>query len=81
MLKEQNDQQMKTMMSMFEKILISMHPAGTNTANVPSKAPSNCPPRTECPRCNKKHRNHDKCWELEANNTARPENWKSAKSA
>ncbi len=80
-LKEQNDQQMKTMMGMFEKILTSMQSAGTNTVNVPAKAPSNCPPRTECLHCNKKHRNHDKCWELEANKTARPENWKSAKSA
>ena len=62
-LKEQNNQQMKTMMSMFEKILTAMHPAGTstNTATVPSKAPSNCPPHTKCPHCNKKHPNHDKC--------------------
>ncbi len=80
-LKEQNDQQMKTMMSMFKKILTSMHPAGTMlTATIPPKAPSNCTPRTECPHCNKKHCNHDKCWELEANKTARLENWKSAKS-
>jgi hypothetical protein len=79
-LQAQNEQQMKNMMSMFEKLLTSMQSSGMPVAVVPPKTPTNCQPRMGCPHCNKKHRNHEKCWELDANKTSRPENWKSAKS-
>jgi hypothetical protein len=80
-LQAQNEQQMKNMMSMFEKLLTSMQPSAMPLTTIPPKAPTNRPPCTECPHCNKKHRNHDKCWELDVNKTARPGNWKAAKSA
>ncbi len=80
-LQAQNKQQMKNMMSMFKKLLTSMQSAATPVAVVPPKTPTNCQPRIGCPHCNKKHRNHMKCWELDANKASRPENWKSVKSA
>ena len=77
-LQAQNAEQMKNMMTMFEKLLASNHvPAAPPAANTP-KAPRQ--PRTECPHCSKKHAKHDKCWELEANKARRPENWKSTKT-
>jgi hypothetical protein len=80
-LQAQNKQQIKNMMGMFEKLLTSMQSSGTPVAVVPPKTPTNCQPCMGCPHCNKKHRNHKKCWELDANKASRPENWKSAKSA
>jgi hypothetical protein len=79
-LQAQNEQQMKNMMSMFEKLLTSMQSSGTPVVVVPPKTPTNRQPRMGCTHCNKKHRNHEKCWELNANKASRPENWKSAKS-
>jgi hypothetical protein len=78
-LQAQNEQQMKNMMSMFEKLL-SMQSSGTPVAVVPPKTSTNCQPRMGCPHCNKKHRNHKKCWEFDANKASRPENCQSAKS-
>ncbi len=80
-LQAQNEQQMKNMMSMFEKLLTFMQSSATPVAVVPPKTPTNRQPRMGCPHCNKKHCNHEKCWELDANKASRPENWKSAKSA
>ena len=79
-LQAQSEQQMKNMMSMFEKLLSSMQSSGTPVAVVPPKTPTNRQPRMGCPHCNKKHHNHEKCWELDANKASRPKNWKSAKS-
>jgi hypothetical protein len=80
-LQAQNKHQMKNMMSMFKKLLTSMQSSATPVAVVPPKTPTNCQPCMGCPHCNKKHCNHEKCWELDANKASRPENWKSAKSA
>ncbi len=80
-LQAQNEQQMKNMMGMFKELLTSMQSSGTPVAIVPPKTPTNRQPRIGCPHCNKKHRNHEKCWELDANKASRLENWKSAKSA
>ena len=76
-LQAQNAEQMKTMMTMFEKLLANHVPAAPPIANTP-KAP--CQTRKECPHCGKKHANHDKCWELDANKALRPQNWKSTKT-
>ena len=78
-LQAQNTEQMKNMMAMFEKLISSMPTNVTPTAVPPPKTP--CQPRNECPHCKKKHVNHDKCWELDANKALRPANWKSIKSA
>ncbi len=78
-LQAQNEQQMKNMMSMFEKLLTSMQSSAMPVAFVPPKTPTNCQPCMGCPHCNKKHRNHKKCWELDANKASRLENWKSTK--
>jgi len=75
-LQAQNAEQMKNMMMMFEKLLTAHAPAAPLVVN-PPKAPRQ--PRKECPHCSKKHANHDKCWELDANKALRPENWKSIK--
>jgi hypothetical protein len=80
-LQAQNEQQMKNMMSMFEKLLTSMQSSATPVAVVPPKTPTNRQPCMRCPHCNKKHCNHEKCWELNASKASRPENWKSTKSA
>jgi hypothetical protein len=77
-LQAQNKQQIKNMMSMFEKLLTSMQSSGMPVAVVPPKIPTNCQPRMGCPHCNKKHCNHEKCWELNANKASRLENWKFA---
>jgi Neuraminidase (sialidase) len=78
-LQAQNAEQMKTMMMMFEKLLASNNAHVTPPAVNPPKTPRQ--PRNECPHCKKKHVNHDKCWELDANKALRPANWKSIKSA
>ena len=71
---------MKNMIAMFEKLIASMPTTATPAAIIPPpKTP--CQPRNECPHCKKKHANHDKCWELDANKALRPANWKSIKSA
>jgi hypothetical protein len=79
-LQAQNELQMKNMMGMFKKLLTSMQSSGTPVAVVPPKTPTNHQPRIGCPHCNKKHCNHEKCWELDANKASRPETWKSAES-
>jgi hypothetical protein len=63
----QNKQQMKNIMSMFKKLLTSMQSSGTPVAVVSPKTPTNHQPCMGCPHCNKKHRDHEKCWELNAN--------------
>jgi hypothetical protein len=78
-LQAQNAEQMKNMMAMFEKFISSMPPTVTPAAIPPPKTPRQ--PHNECPHCKKKHANHDKCWELDANKALRPANWKSIKSA
>jgi len=77
-LQAQNAEQMKTMMTMFEKLLASNNAPVTPPVVNPPKIPHQ--PRTECRHCNKKHVNHDKCWELDANKALRPANWKSTKT-
>jgi hypothetical protein len=79
-LQAQNEQQMKNMMSMFRKLLTSLQSSAMPVAIVPPKSPTNRQTRMGCPHCNKKHPNHKKCWELDANKASRPKNWKSAKS-
>mgnify|MGYP006143926759 CR=1 FL=1 len=78
-LQAQNAEQMKQMMTMFEKLLASaqVQPAAPPISNTP-KTPRQ--PRKECPHCSKKHANHDKCWELDSNKALRPANWKSTKT-
>ena len=79
-LQAQNAEQMKNMMAMIEKLISSMPTTVTPTAVPPPKTPRQ--PRNECPHCKKKHVNHDKCWELDANKALRPANWrKSIRSA
>jgi hypothetical protein len=82
-LQVQNQEQMKTMMNMFEKILTSMHPA----AIAPAPTASSRRPRNSyqssyqsCPHCKKMHRKPEKCWELDVNKASRPDNWKSTKT-
>ncbi len=77
-LQAQNAEQMKTMMMMFEKLLASNNAPVTPPFVNPPKTP--CQPRTECRHCNKKHINHDKIWELDANKALRPANWKSTET-
>jgi len=76
-LQAENAEQRKNMMMMFKKLLAAQAPAAPLVIN-PPKAPRQ--PRKECPHCSKKHANHDKCWELDANKALRPENWKSIKT-
>ena len=80
-MQEQNTEQVKTMMTMFKELLTSVKPPTVPTAKAKPKPP--CKPYksiTECPNCKKKHANHDKLWELEANKDSRPPYWKSTKS-
>ena len=79
---EKYEDKMKTMMTNFEKLLTSVKPPTVPTAKSKTKQPRK--PRqqlTECPNCKKKHANHDKFWELEANKELRPANWKSVQNA
>jgi hypothetical protein len=79
-LQAQNAEQMKNMMAMFKKLLASASAQAPVTPPVINPPKTSCQPRTECPHCNKKHINHDKCWELDANKALRPANWKSTKT-
>jgi len=78
-LQAQNAEQMKNMMAMFEKLISSMPTTVTPAAVTPPKTPRQ--PHNKCPHCKKKHANHNKGRELDANKTLRPANWKSTKSA
>ena len=85
-LHEQNvaqmTEQMKNMMTMFKELLTSVQPPTVPTNGTKTKAPRlPCHSLTECPNCKKKHANHNKCWELEANKDSRPLYWKSMQSA
>jgi hypothetical protein len=77
-LQAQNAEQMKNMMAMFEKLLASAQAPAVPVIAAPPKTPHQ--PRKECPHCGKKHANHEKCWELDANKALRPANWKSTKT-
>jgi len=79
---EQLKEQMKTMATNFEKLQEKLLASVKPTAE--DKTKQNRKPRqqrAECPNCKKKHVNHDKCWELDANKELRPANWKSTKNA
>ena len=76
-LQAQNTEQMKNMMAMFEKLLASAQAPAAPIVN-PPKMPHH-PPK-KCTYCSKKHVNHEKCWELNANKALRPANWKSTKT-
>ena len=81
-LHEQNAEQMKNMMTMFKELLTSVQPPTVPAAGTKDKPPQKPrQPLTECPNCEKKHANHVKCWELEANKDSRLANWKSTQSA
>ena len=77
-LQAQNAEQIKIIMAMFKKLLASTQAPAAPTVVNPPKTP--CQPCKECPHCSKKHANHKKCWELEANKALRSENWKSTKT-
>jgi hypothetical protein len=62
--------------AMFMKLLASAQAPAAPIVN-PPKTPRQ--PCKECPH-NKKHANHEKCWELNANKALRPSNWKSTKT-
>jgi hypothetical protein len=76
-LQAQNTEQMKNMMAMFKKLLASTQAPAAPIVN-PPKTPRQ--PHKESPHCSKKHANHEKCWELDANKALRPANWKSTKT-
>ena len=76
-LQAQNAEQMKNMMAIFEKLLAAA-PAPAVTQPKTPKTPRQ--PRVKCPHCSKKHAEHNKCWELDANKELRPKNWKSTKT-
>ena len=79
-LHKQNAEHMKNMMKMFKELLTSVQPPTVPAARIkPSRQPRQ--PKTECPNCKKKHANHGKCWELEANKASRPANWKALQSS
>ena len=76
-LQAQNTDQMKNMMTMFEKLLSAQAPAASIVVNPPKTPKTPRQPQAGCPHCSKKHANHDKCWELDSNKELRPANWKS----
>jgi hypothetical protein len=76
-LQAQNAEQMKNMMAMFKKLLAFAQAPAAPVVN-PPKTPHQ-PPK-KCTHCSKKHVNHEKCWELNANKALRPANWKSTKT-
>ena len=81
-LQEQNEEQMKNMMTVIKELLTSTQPPTVPAAGTKTKQPRKPhQPFTECPNSKKKHANHDKCWELKANKDLRPANWKSTQSA
>jgi hypothetical protein len=61
-LQAQNTEQMKNMITMFEKLLASTHAPAVPSIVNPPKAPHQ--PQKESPHCSKKHANQNKCWEL-----------------
>ena len=76
-LQAQHAEQMKIMMAMFKKLLASAQAPAEPVVNPPKTSRQ---PHKECPRCSKKHANHDKCWELDTNKALRLANWKSTKT-
>ena len=68
--------QTENMMEMFKTMMKTM---GSN-APLPTTtpAPTNPPRRDKCPACGFRHAKPAECWELEANKSKRPANWKPA---
>jgi hypothetical protein len=68
---------------MYVKILVTyktmMKTMGLNTPlPTATPAPKNRPRRDKYPACEFRHAKPVKCWELEANKSKRPANWKPA---
>jgi hypothetical protein len=71
------NKQNENMMEMFKMMMQSM---GTN-APLPTPTPpnpNNRQRRDKCPSCGFRHAKPQDCWELEANKSKRPANWKPA---
>jgi hypothetical protein len=64
------------MLKMFKDILGTLPSAGKGAAPASASAPTS--QRPKCPHCNLRHIKPEECWELEANASKRPANWKPA---
>jgi hypothetical protein len=71
-MKDSQKESMENMMKMFKDILGTLPTAAGNGTPATN---GQCP---KCPHCNRRHIKHEECWELEANASKRPANWKPA---
>eukprot|EP00804_Cyclotella_cryptica_P025159 CCRYP_013002-RA/>CCRYP_013002-RA protein AED:0.40 eAED:0.39 QI:0/0/0/1/1/1/2/0/274 len=71
-MKDSQKESMENMMKMFKDILGALPPAAGNGT------PATNGQRPKCPHCNRRHIKPEECWELEANASKRPANWKPA---
>eukprot|EP00804_Cyclotella_cryptica_P011218 CCRYP_007736-RA/>CCRYP_007736-RA protein AED:0.38 eAED:0.38 QI:0/-1/0/1/-1/1/1/0/375 len=71
-MKDSQKESMENMMKMFKDILGTLPTAAGNGT------PATNGQRPKCPHCNRRHIKHEECWELEANASKRPANWKPA---
>jgi hypothetical protein len=73
-MKDSHKESMEQMLKMFKDILGTLPTADKGTAPTPVPAPN--AQRPKCPHCNLRHVKPEDCWELEANASKRPANWK-----
>ena len=75
-MKDSHKESMEQMLKMFKDILGTLPVSGKGTAPAPATAAT--AQRPKCPHCNLRHVKPEECWELEANASKRPANWKPA---
>jgi hypothetical protein len=76
-MQSNQEKQFEQIMKLFKEVMQTNVPGGA-PLQAPAPAPTQTKPRKVCPHCKCPHSKPEKCWELEANASARPANWKPA---
>ena len=76
-MQSNQEKQFEQIMKLFKEVMQTNVPGGA-PLQAPAPAPTQTKPRKVCPHCKRPHSKPEKCWELEANASARPANWKPA---
>jgi DNA repair exonuclease SbcCD ATPase subunit len=79
-ISEKHAKQVETLIKANNEAMKELTAAILKNNKSSAAATGNTKSKGNCPHCNKKHRGHDKCWELPANEAKHPADWKSMKS-
>lgn len=77
-MQSNQEKQFEQMMKLLKEVMKSNVPGGAAPAPAQTQPKTEAKQRKVCPHCKRPHAKPDKCWELEANASDRPANWKPA---